>query len=170
MLIPTVADAMLTTLVVGFIAALSFGFVVGFAWRAQHTPASQWCGSEACLGTWARNAGGWVPNGLLIGALVALVTTPLTGFMAALADWLAISVDELTSLSPQPVLRAATASQRPLIAATVVSGAGVKFTLSGMATTSVDDVVLRLAASAYLGRYTATSRIHSEPDLWIYLS
>jgi integrase/recombinase XerD len=30
--------------------------------------------------------------------------------------------------------------------------------------------VLRLAASAYLGRYTGTSRVHSESDLRIYLS
>lgn len=35
---------------------------------------------------------------------------------------------------------------------------------------SPDDVVLRLAASAYLGRYTGTSRVHSESDLRIYLA
>jgi integrase/recombinase XerD len=47
---------------------------------------------------------------------------------------------------------------------------GVGLTLGHMATTSVDDVVLRLAMSAYLGRYTGTSRVHSESDLRIYLS
>jgi integrase/recombinase XerD len=39
-----------------------------------------------------------------------------------------------------------------------------------MTTTSVDDVVLRLAASAYLGRYTGTSRVHSESDLRLFLA
>lgn len=39
-----------------------------------------------------------------------------------------------------------------------------------MTTTGVDDVVLRLAASAYLGRYAGTSRVHSESDLRVYLS
>jgi integrase/recombinase XerD len=39
-----------------------------------------------------------------------------------------------------------------------------------MTTTSVDDVVLRLATSAYLGRYTGTSRLHSDSDLRIYLA
>jgi integrase/recombinase XerD len=37
-----------------------------------------------------------------------------------------------------------------------------------MDVTSSDDVVLRLAASAYLGRYTGTSRVHSEPDLRLF--
>src|SRR5690242_3299672 len=36
-----------------------------------------------------------------------------------------------------------------------------------MTNTSVDDVVLRLAMSAYLGRYTGTSRVHSESGLRI---
>lgn len=45
-----------------------------------------------------------------------------------------------------------------------------RLTLGHMTETSVDDVVLRLAASAYLGRYTGTSRVHSESDLRIYLS
>jgi integrase/recombinase XerD len=35
---------------------------------------------------------------------------------------------------------------------------------------SVDDVVLRLAMSAYLGRYTGASRVHSESDLRIFLA
>jgi integrase/recombinase XerD len=39
-----------------------------------------------------------------------------------------------------------------------------------MTTTSVDDVVLRLAMPAYPGRYTGTSRRHSESDLRIYLA
>src|SRR5438876_4144889 len=37
-----------------------------------------------------------------------------------------------------------------------------------MDVTSSDDVVLRLAASAYLGRYTGTSRVHSESDLRLF--
>jgi integrase/recombinase XerD len=49
-------------------------------------------------------------------------------------------------------------------------GAKAWVTLGHMTTTSVDDVVLRLAASAYLGRYTGTSRVHSEADLRIYLA
>jgi integrase/recombinase XerD len=52
----------------------------------------------------------------------------------------------------------------------LVPGMGVRLTLGHMTTTSVDDVVLRLAASAYLGRYTGTSRGHSESDLRIYLA
>jgi integrase/recombinase XerD len=39
-----------------------------------------------------------------------------------------------------------------------------------MTTMNTDDVVLRLAASAYLGRYTGISRVHSESDLRIYLA
>ncbi|CCH29348.1 tyrosine-type recombinase/integrase [Actinosynnema sp. NPDC047251] len=35
---------------------------------------------------------------------------------------------------------------------------------------NLDDVVLRLAASAYLGRYTGTSRSHTESDLRLFLS
>jgi len=46
----------------------------------------------------------------------------------------------------------------------------LRLTLVHMTTTSVDDVVLRLATSAYLGRYTGTSRSHSESDLRIYLA
>jgi integrase/recombinase XerD len=51
-----------------------------------------------------------------------------------------------------------------------VQSRGPRLTLGHMTETSVDDVVLRLAASAYLGRYTGTSRVHSESDLRIYLS
>lgn len=36
--------------------------------------------------------------------------------------------------------------------------------------TSSDDVVLRLAASAYLGRYIGTSIAHSESDLRLFLT
>lgn len=36
--------------------------------------------------------------------------------------------------------------------------------------TDVDDVVLRLAASAYLGRYTGTSRVHSDSDLRLFVT
>jgi integrase/recombinase XerD len=35
---------------------------------------------------------------------------------------------------------------------------------------NLDDVVLRLAAAAYLGRYTGTSRSHSESDLRLFLT
>jgi integrase/recombinase XerD len=35
---------------------------------------------------------------------------------------------------------------------------------------NLDDVVLRLAAAAYLGRYTGTSRAHSESDLRLFLA
>lgn len=31
-----------------------------------------------------------------------------------------------------------------------------------------DDLVLRLAAEAYLSRYTGTSRTHTQSDLWIF--
>jgi integrase/recombinase XerD len=47
---------------------------------------------------------------------------------------------------------------------------GLGLALVHTATTSVDDVVLRLAMSAYLGRYADTSRVRSECDLRIYLS
>jgi integrase/recombinase XerD len=47
---------------------------------------------------------------------------------------------------------------------------GSSLTLGDMTTASVDDVVLRLAMSAYLGMYTGTSRAHSESDLRIFLA
>jgi integrase/recombinase XerD len=39
-----------------------------------------------------------------------------------------------------------------------------------MDATGFDDVVVRLAASAYLGRYTGTSRMHSESDLRLFFT
>ncbi|GAB3899105.1 hypothetical protein ACFQ1S_03860 [Kibdelosporangium lantanae] len=43
-------------------------------------------------------------------------------------------------------------------------------TLVVMDVTGFDDVVLRLAASAYLGRYTGTSRMHYESDLRLFFT
>ena len=52
----------------------------------------------------------------------------------------------------------------------VVSGIGMRLTLGPMTTTSVDDVVLRLTASAYLGRYAGASRVYPESDLRLFLT
>ncbi len=45
-------------------------------------------------------------------------------------------------------------------------------TTSGELTSPADDhdLVLRLAATAYLGRYTGTSRIHTESDLRLFFA
>jgi integrase/recombinase XerD len=47
-------------------------------------------------------------------------------------------------------------------------------TVVGMTTrdalSSSDDLVLRLASSAYLARFTGSSRVHTESDLRIYLT
>jgi integrase/recombinase XerD len=44
----------------------------------------------------------------------------------------------------------------------------LRIRLVSMDVTGFDDVVVRLAASAYLGRYAGTSRMHSESDLRLF--
>jgi hypothetical protein len=59
------------------------------------------------------------------------------------------------------------AQASPQAAADVL--AFIDSTDAGADVTSADDLVLRAAVSAYLGRYRGQSRMHSQSDLWMFL-